>query len=238
MGSPEGIGYAHEHPAHPVEVRAFYMAEFEVTRGLWSSFGGGDQGLMAAGARRGMSLARPIDGVGWCDALRFANFLSAQHPSAQPVYVNEGCESGGVVSWDRGRDGFRLPTEAEWEYAVRAGTNTLWWPGDDEASLRTAAWIAERGSPGIHDVGQKRANPWGLFDVHGNVWEWTWDTWAPYGSEEQGDAQVRAVRGGGAWFVADMARSAFRYPRDRATSVPGQGQGLVVDSAVVAGAQP
>jgi formylglycine-generating enzyme required for sulfatase activity len=232
MGSPEGEGYELERPAHEVEVGRFYLAEHEVTRAQWTAVMAPGAAPRIPGVGHGMSAQRPAERVSWCDALRLANALSEALPGAEPVYVLEGCDEGAEVRWLRERRGVRLPTEAEWEYATRAGTTTAWWTGDDPTGLAEAAWYAERGSPGIHDVGTKRANPWGLYDVHGNVWEWTWDAWAPYGAEA-GDPAVRAVRGGGAWFVAEMARSAFRYPRARDERVVGQGLRLAIDAAVL-----
>ncbi len=234
MGSPDGVGYEYEHPAHEVAVETFWMAEVEVTRALFATQGGQVAQAIVQGGPKNLSLERPIDAVSWCEALVFANHLSSLHPGAQPVYDVQDCERDGAVRWNREIHGFRLPTEAEWEYAARAGTTTLWWTGDDPDALSDAAWYAERGSLGIHEVGTKRANPWGLYDVHGNVWEWTWDAWAPYGQPGGADPGVRVTRGGGAWFVADMARSAFRYPRQRHARVAGQGLRLVLDAEAVA----
>jgi formylglycine-generating enzyme required for sulfatase activity len=236
MGSPEGVGYDAEHPAHEAEVAPFAIATTEVTLDAWAvarEAGSRGPDMYSGADRRG---DRPIDAITWCEAVRFANALSARLPGAEPVYAGaDECRMGGKVRWDRSKKGFRLPTEAEWEYAARAGTTTPWWTGDDETSLADAAWVALRGSAGVHGVAQKRANPWGLYDMNGNVWEWTWDAWAPYGGEPAADEARRAVRGGGAWHVADLARSAFRYPRDAREIAPGQGLRLVLDAGVGGG---
>jgi formylglycine-generating enzyme required for sulfatase activity len=117
---------------------------------------------------------------------------------------------------------YRLPTEAEWEYACRAGTTTAFSFGDDEAKLGQYAWYDKNawdiGEKYAHRVGQKLPNPWGLYDMHGNVWEWCQDWYAPYGSETvvsdpvgpaQGD--YRVLRGGSFLNLTSYVRSAFRY---------------------------
>jgi hypothetical protein len=112
--------------------------------------------------------------------------------------------------------GGRLPTEAEWECACRAGTTTRWSFGDDEARLGAFAWFEGEGGRQTHPVGQKPANPWGLHDMHGHVWEWCEDRWFrrydgptdnPVGPEAGG---VRVIRGGSAWNDAGWCRSALR----------------------------
>jgi len=143
------------------------------------------------------------------------------------------------VSWTEGcelskRLGLRLPSEAEWEYAARAGTSTEWWTGSAKSSLRGAANLAERSyrqlggtgqseawndGYGVHaPVGSFLANPWGLFDTAGNVWEWCQDDWFDdYRSGPKahmprgyGSAEVRAYRGGGCYDSAAILRSACR----------------------------
>jgi formylglycine-generating enzyme required for sulfatase activity len=117
---------------------------------------------------------------------------------------------------------YRLPTEAEWEYACRAGTTTAYSFGDDESKLGQYAWYRKNawdiGEEYAHRVGQKLPNPWGLYDMHGNVWEWCQDWYGPYGSEKvvsdpMGPAQGegRVLRGGSFSYLSSVVRSASRY---------------------------
>ena len=115
---------------------------------------------------------------------------------------------------------FRLPSEAEWEYAARAGTQTAYSFGDDPNQLGEYAWFDGNSGVETHPVGQKRPNAFGLYDMHGNVWEWVADTCyknydgAPtdgsaWGS--LGDGKPRVLRGGGWYYSPNDCRSAYRY---------------------------
>jgi len=143
----------------------------------------------------------PIIGVSWNDAVAYCKWLNEQ----QKEYV------------------YRLPREAEWEYACRAGTTTKWSFGDNEKKLDKYAWYDENSYDlgeehkdyGTHVVGEKLSNPWGLFDMHGNVWEWCED-W--YDEEKK----YKVLRGGSWNGFASVTRSAFRfrgYPSDRSNDV-------------------
>jgi formylglycine-generating enzyme required for sulfatase activity len=113
--------------------------------------------------------------------------------------------------------GWRLPTEAEWEYAARAGTTTTWSFGDDEKDLGDYAWFQENSGLAPHPVGTKKANRWGLYDMHGNVWEWVADWYAPYPPDPQTDPQgpevsdSRVLRGGAFVGSPRVLRSALRF---------------------------
>jgi sulfatase modifying factor 1 len=160
-----------------VEVAAFRLAAFPVTQAEYASVTG--EGPSAA---RGDRL--PVESVSWWDAVRFCNARSVAEGLA-PAYAVDGER----VSWDRSADGYRLPTEAEWEYACRAGTS-----GPRYGPLDEIAWYRGNSGERIHEVGGRRPNVWGLHDMLGNAWDWCWDVYDPevYGS-------YRVLRGGG-WF--------------------------------------
>lgn len=128
----------------------------------------------------------PVESVSWWDAVRFCNALSVQAGFA-PAYRLD--QDRARIAWETSAQGFRLPTEAEWEHAVRAETT-----GPRYGHLDDIAWYRGNSGEQIHDVGGKAPNAWGLYDMFGNVWEWCWDI---YDSEMYGT--YRVLRGGG-WF--------------------------------------
>ncbi|MFC4530476.1 formylglycine-generating enzyme family protein [Sphaerisporangium dianthi] len=163
----------------PVELAPYRLAAFPVTRSLYAQVTG-----QWPGTARGDRL--PVEGVSWWDAVRFCNALS-QSEGLTPAYRLQAGAEG--VEWDASADGYRLPAEAEWEHACRAGTT-----GARYGELDEIAWHRGNSGERIHDVGGRRPNTWGLFDMLGNVWEWCWDLYDPevYGA-------YRVLRGGG-WF--------------------------------------
>ncbi|MFC9846496.1 formylglycine-generating enzyme family protein [Streptomyces sp. NPDC060223] len=164
--------------AWSVELAPYRLGAFPVTRMLYEQITG--RPPSAADEDR-----LPVEGVSWWDAVRFCNALSRSE-GLMPAYRGEDTED---MEWDTSADGYRLPTEAEWEHACRAGTT-----GPHYGPLDEIAWYRANSHDRIHHVGGKRPNPWGLHDMLGNVWEWCWDTYDPevYGT-------YRVLRGGG-WF--------------------------------------
>jgi sulfatase modifying factor 1 len=164
-----------------VELAAFAIARHPVTQALYGS-------VAASPAAVTNSLA-PVVEVSWFDAIAFCNRYSALS-GLDPCYTIDG-ES---VAWNRSANGYRLPTEAEWEYACRAGGNAVRY-----GELDDIAWHAANSGGSLHPVGEKAPNAFGLHDMIGNAWEWCWDRYDPemYG-------EYRVFRGGG-WLDAPHA---------------------------------
>lgn len=148
----------------------------------------------------GMDTSRfPVETVSWENAVEFCRRLSALPDEKR-----------------HGRQ-YRLPTEAEWEYACRAGSQTTFCFGDEDAGLERYAWRDRNSGGRTHPVGRKKPNAWGLYDMHGNVSEWCQDAYALYGISPGSDAQQRAsvrerVFRGGSWLMSGRAcRSANRF---------------------------
>ena len=207
MGSPAGESGRHddEAPQREVSLSALWMMVTPVTQAQWTALGEDNPSRFSDDPHH------PVERVRWADAIRYANRLSA-HVGLRAAYLYE----GGVVRWDRTADGFRLPTEAEWEYACRAGSRGPAWWTDADAS----AWHAGNASGQTQPVGQKRANPWGLHDMNGNVYEWCFDRLGsyltagsvdPFGAES---GEVRVFRGGSYRSEVGDLRSAFRNGRE------------------------
>jgi formylglycine-generating enzyme required for sulfatase activity len=212
MGSPtnELERAAVEGPQTEVEISlGFWMGQFEVTQGEYEAIMGENPSYhngVRGTVDYGTDLTRPVERVDYGDATTYCVRLTREELPAGRIPQN-------TV--------YRLPTEAEWEYACRALTSTRFSFGEDleEEALTEHAWyFGNRGArSGTHSVGQKLPNPWGLHDMHGNVWEWCQDWYAPYPGGRVADpqgadsSQYRVFRGGGWSFSATHCRSAFRY---------------------------
>lgn len=134
----------------------------------------------------------PVEGVSWLDAVRFCNALSLREGLTPAYRLHAGperVEDAEAVGRDTAADGYRLPTEAEWEHACRAGTTAARY-----GELDDIAWHRGNSQERMHEVGGRQPNAWGLYDTLGNVWEWCWDV---YDAEVYGS--YRVLRGGG-WF--------------------------------------
>ncbi len=183
MGSGDNDSMANrdETPEHPVTVSGLWMAETPVTNRAYSEL------LESAKLtepeywrdRRYNQPDQPVVGVSWYEAAIFCNALSATE-GLERCYLLDGDRDTLTVAWKREADGYRLPTEAEWEYACRAGTTTRWWFGSNADHLADHAWYDKNSDGAPKPVAGKAPNAWGLYDMHGNVWEWCWDWFAEY----------------------------------------------------------
>jgi formylglycine-generating enzyme len=162
-----------------VELAPYELAPFPVTQAQYAEIVGARPGSV-----EGDRL--PVETVSWLDAVGFCNALS-EREGLTPAYRIHADAEG--VGWDASADGYCLPTEAEWEHACRAGTS-----GPRYGPLDEIAWHRGNSGERVHEVGGKRPNAWGLYDMLGNVWEWCWDI---YDAEVYGT--YRVLRGGG-WF--------------------------------------
>ncbi|SFM25279.1 Formylglycine-generating enzyme, required for sulfatase activity, contains SUMF1/FGE domain [Methanolobus profundi] len=200
MGTNSTPIVAFDDPMHKVTIdNAFYMAEYEVTQSQWAAIMNDDPSYF-----KGDEL--PVEQVSWYDAQEFIERL------------NE------IENTDK----YRLPTEAEWEYACRAGTSTDLSFTDEATDLDTYGWSDSYGWCALNSnsttnpVGQKEPNSWGLYDMHGNVWEWVQDTWennyegapADGSAWEEGDLSNRVGRGGSWMDGPNICKSHFRGSLD------------------------
>ncbi|HRI09016.1 MAG TPA: formylglycine-generating enzyme family protein, partial [Nannocystaceae bacterium] len=218
--SPEGVGADDEHPAHPVTLPSFLVCETEVTQAHYKEVVGTSPSRCGADGE-GCGDDYPVNQVSWNDACAYMNELTERENAAraadQPALTACYVPSGDTWEWrDPACTGYRLPTEAEWEYVARAGTTTAYSFGDDPAALGEHAWFSDNGGLYAHPVGKKLPNPWGLVDIHGNLWEWCWDWFGPYSNKPSympqgpGSGEDRVLRGGSFYNTARNLRSAFR----------------------------
>jgi len=210
------VSVADEAPQHRVKLRAFAMGEYDVTRAQYAQFVQESGYTMAGGCaldsfRTGLQSdlswenpgfpqddLDPVVCVSWRDAQAYVAWLNGKLPA--------------------GTHPLRLPTEAEWEYAARAGTSSLFWWGDDPKLAPDRAWYDENSNARTQPVGGKPANDFGLFDTAGDVWQWTQDCYAPTYDRapgdgravETGDSCLRVDRGGSwlnpLWFLRPTTR--------------------------------
>lgn len=190
---------------HKVNLSPFYIDKYLVTQAEYEK-------VMGNNPSRWTGRNNPVEQIRWSDAVRYCNARSRLE-GLQPCYD--------LDHWtcDFGMEGYRLPTEAEWEYACRAGTSTTYFFGDNSTKLSNFAWFKDNAGQRPRPVGRKLPNPFGLFDMLGNVWQWCNDFYQvdyyevspeqdPRGPES---GENKVVRGGSWAAEADHCRSSFRY---------------------------
>jgi len=221
MGDTAGGGKDDEKPVHVVTLSAFSIGKYEVTQSLYESVMGYNPSEFKTKVDNSSKL--PIDNVTWYDAAEFCNKLSEKE-KLQPVYAISGREpatghpiTSAVVTADWSKNGYRLPTEAQWEYTAKGGNDS---PGNfmyaGSNNIDDVAWHFDNGGYAPHVVGTKAPNGLGIYDMSGNVWEWCWDEWGRYSSDAQinptGESMVGyyVIRGGSWLQDAENVRSARR----------------------------
>ncbi|MFN9733782.1 MAG: SUMF1/EgtB/PvdO family nonheme iron enzyme [Microcystis sp.] len=192
MGSPDSDpdAQSNEKPQHQVKVNSFAIGKYPITQAQYQAVMGNNPSYFKNNPQN------PVERVSWNDAQAFCQKLS---------------QITGKT--------YRLPTEAEWEYACRAGTTTRYYFGDDANQLGDYAWHNGNSQDKTHPVGQKRPNAWGLYDMSGNVWEWCEDNWHDnyIGAPKDGSAWLTndndyQILRGGSWYLnPNFCRSAFRF---------------------------
>jgi formylglycine-generating enzyme required for sulfatase activity len=225
MGSPasEAGRRDDEGPQHAVQIAPFWMSRHEITWNQYEVWGDRVDSLRRAAYNKP---ATPRD--------KIADSVTRPTPPYTDMSFGMGRENNPAIcmtqhaarmycTWLSAKTGryYRLPTEAEWEYACRAGTSTAWSFGDDPAQLGDYAWFDANSEGRYQPVGKKKPNPWGLYDMHGNVAEWVLDQYTPNAYVDRKETTVnplviplmeypRTVRGGGWDDPAEMLRSAVR----------------------------
>ena len=192
-------------PLHEVVISPFFIDQHLVTQEQY-------QKVMGTNPSRWKVDKNPVEQVRWSDAVRFCNKRS-ELERLQACYD--------LQSWKCNfeANGYRLPTEAEWEYACRAGTTTPYYFGDSSSKLGEYAWFDKNSGGHPRQVGQKQPNPWGLYDMCGNLWEWCNDFYKvdyyqespPKDPRGPSEGQNKVVRGGAWRFGAENCRSGYRY---------------------------
>jgi len=212
--------YDNEFPVRELTLSPIEVLRTEVPRGMYRALTGGAH--RPAGCTQDDCVAVNIS---WYDAVAFCN-LASEAAGLTPAYSI----SGTTVTWDRTADGWRLPTEAEWEYAARGGRDLIY---AGSADLDQVAWTRENAGGRPHEVGEKAENDFDLHDMSGNVWEWVWDWQGSYDASSTvdptgPDSGERRILRGGAWDANDdAARVSFRGAMSPDTEVDTNGLRIV-----------
>jgi formylglycine-generating enzyme required for sulfatase activity len=205
MGSNDGN--SDEKPVHSVTVSDFYMGKYEVTFNEYDAFcnATGKDNLNDYGMGRG---SRPVISVSWFDAVEYCNWRSRKENLTSCYTIN-----GNKVTCNFSANGYRLPTEAEWEFAAKGGNQSKGYKYSGSNNVGDVGWYGSNSGSGTHPVGQKQANELGLYDMSGNVWEWCWDWYdsnyyssSPSTNPKGASSGKYRVLRGGSWHDDDVGR--------------------------------
>ena len=206
---------------HPQTVNSFQMAKYETTWWQYYLFIKVEE-YEDVGIGEGKTGSHPVVDVNWMDAVAYCNWLSRRLGAKEAITK----DSTGIYSLDLST-GYRLPTEAEWEFAAKGGNNFNKTVFSGSNELDAVGWYIDNSGGSTRSVGGKKANALGLYDMSGNVWEWCWDWYSGYPSNPEkdylgasvGGAKVSRVFRGGAWnYEESGSRAAYRggsYPNRR-----------------------
>ena len=211
------VGGSSEKPVHKVTLSDFYISKFQITQKLWQEVMGNSPSNF-----KGDNL--PVEQVSWDDAVKFCNKLSEIAGKQPYYYINKRDPNNKssvddikwTVSINKGANGYRLPTEAEWEYAARGDEETKGYKYAGSNNIDEVAWYDKNSNNQTHHVGKKKPNKLGIYDMSGNVWEWCYDLYGNYEKGEVENPQVaktdsrRVIRGGSWGNTADSCRVAQR----------------------------
>ena len=212
MGSADSEAVQDENPVHSVTVNSFYMAETEVTFDQYDAYCAA-MGISKPSDSDFGRGSRPVINVSWYDALKYSNWLSEQKGLSPAYEIN-----GTSVIWNQSASGYRLPTEAEWEYAARGGNQSQGYKYAGSNDVNEVSWYWTNSGNKTQLVKGKKANELGLYDMSGNAREWCWDWYdsAYYSSSPEANptgpssGSQRVIRGGGSLYLAKFLRSADR----------------------------
>ncbi|MCR4714664.1 MAG: SUMF1/EgtB/PvdO family nonheme iron enzyme [Treponemataceae bacterium] len=221
-------GNTNEKPAHKVTVNSFYICDHEVTEAEYEA-------VMWMNPSDYVGDDYPVDSVKWFDALEYCNRLS-RNQGLTPCYQN----NHGVFTCDWNANGYRLPTEAEWEYAARGGAKSKGYTYSGSKNISIVAWYGDNSGYESHEVKTKKPNELGIYDMNGNVLEWCWDWYGSFGSAAETNpkgkttSHDKVIRGGSYYDIPSDSTVSARYYADPSGGNPNLGFRVVRNADSIA----
>lgn len=221
MGSNDRDSEGNEQPFHSVTLDSYYIGQYEVTQQQWMD-------VMGYNPSSFKDPQKPVENVTWYDCVYFCNELSCKMNLDECYELN-----GSEIRMYKDRNGFRLPTEAEWEFAARGGAMSQGYVYSGSNNINEVSWYSDNSNNKTHCVGQKKPNELGLYDMSGNVWEWCWDWYEKYSNNSRHNPSgarsglYKIDRGGCYFNLKELCTSMFRYDIPPLNSNKGIGLRLV-----------